>query len=69
VNREVSEQIRDLRRDIAREFGTISRLAANFVGPVLLWSTRREERRVAAGKTYEPPTILERRNWVATQES
>jgi radical SAM superfamily enzyme YgiQ (UPF0313 family) len=69
VNREVSEQIRDLRRDIAREFGTVSRLAANLVGPVLLWTTRREERRVASGKTYEPPTILERRNWVATQES
>jgi radical SAM superfamily enzyme YgiQ (UPF0313 family) len=63
VNREVSEQIHDLRRQIAQEFGTVSRLAANLVGPVLLWTTRREERRVAAGKTYEPPTFLERRNW------
>jgi radical SAM superfamily enzyme YgiQ (UPF0313 family) len=69
VNREVSEQIHELRRQIAQEFGTISRLAANLVGPVLLWTTRREERRVASGKTYEPPTILERRNWVVTQES
>jgi len=69
VNREVSEQIHELRRQIAKEFGTISRLAANLVGPVLLWSTRREERRVAAGKTYEPPTILERRNWVTAEES
>jgi radical SAM superfamily enzyme YgiQ (UPF0313 family) len=64
VNREVSEQIRELRREIAREFGTMSRLAASVAGPVLLWTTRREERRVALGKTYEPPTILERRNWV-----
>ena len=63
VNREVSEQIHELRRQIAQEFGTVSRLAANLVGPVLLWTTRREERRVAAGKTYEPPTFLERRNW------
>jgi hypothetical protein len=69
VNREVSEQIHELRREIAQEFGTISRLAANLVGPVLLWTTRREERRVASGKTYEPPTILERRNWVPAQES
>ncbi|MGB9073071.1 MAG: radical SAM protein [Terriglobales bacterium] len=69
VNREVSEQIHELRRQIAKEFGTISRLAANLIGPVLLWSTRREERRVASGKTYEPPTILERRNWVPAEES
>jgi hypothetical protein len=34
------------------------------LGPVLLWTTRREERRLARGKTYEPPTILERSNWV-----
>ena len=68
VNREVSEQIHELRREIAQEFGTMSRLAANLVGPVLLWTTRREERRVAAGKTYEPPTFLERRNWVAASE-
>jgi hypothetical protein len=33
------------------------------VGPILLWTTRREERRLAAGRTYEPPTIIERRNW------
>jgi len=33
------------------------------LGPVLLWTTRREERRLARGKTYEPPTILERSNW------
>ena len=66
VNREVSEQIHELRRQIAQEFGTVSRIAANLVGPVLLWTTRREERRVAAGKTYEPPTFLERRNWLTT---
>lgn len=34
------------------------------LGPVLLWTTRREEKRLARGKTYEPPTILERSNWV-----
>jgi radical SAM superfamily enzyme YgiQ (UPF0313 family) len=70
VNREVSEQIRGLRREIGKEFGTASWLAASLAGPVLLWTTRREERRVAAGKTYEPPTILERRNWMpAVEES
>lgn len=69
LNREVSQQIRELRRQIAQEFGTGSRLAANLIGPVLLWTTRREERRVAAGKTYEPPTFLERRNWLPVAET
>ena len=41
----------------------MSRLAANLAGPVLLWTTRREDKRLARGVTYEPPTILERRNW------
>ncbi|HXY49260.1 MAG TPA: radical SAM protein [Terriglobales bacterium] len=67
VNRDVSRQIRELRHEIAREFGPISRFAANLAGPVLLWTTRREDRRLAAGVTYEPPTILERRNWVAVK--
>jgi radical SAM superfamily enzyme YgiQ (UPF0313 family) len=59
----ISEQIRSLRRDIEREFGVISRGAAALLGPALLWTTRREERRLARGITYEPPTFLERRNW------
>jgi hypothetical protein len=33
----------------------------------LLCTARREERRLAAGKTYEPPTIIERRNWTAPE--
>ena len=33
------------------------------VGPFLYWTARREQRRLAEGKTYEPPTIIERRNW------
>jgi pyruvate-formate lyase-activating enzyme len=68
VNREVSEQIRQLRHEIGKEFGVASRLMASVAGPVLLWTTRREDRRLAAGKTYEPPTFLERRNWVPAVE-
>jgi radical SAM superfamily enzyme YgiQ (UPF0313 family) len=69
VNRDVSERIHELRREIAQEFGSMSRLVASAAGPVLLWTTRREERRLAAGKTYEPPTFLERRNWVPARLS
>jgi radical SAM superfamily enzyme YgiQ (UPF0313 family) len=64
VDRTVSEQIRQLRQEFGRESGPISRMIPSVLGPVFLWTTRREEKRLASGKTYEPPTILERRNWV-----
>ncbi len=63
VDANVSEQIHDLREEFKRESGVISRIMPAFLGPVLLWTTHREERRLAEGKTYEPPTIIERRNW------
>jgi len=63
VNREVSQQIYGLRMEIEAEFGGAARIVSRVVGPVLWWTTWREERRLAEGKTYEPPTILERANW------
>ena len=63
TNQTISQQIHSLRRDLAAEFGWISRAAGRFLGPVLLWTTRREEKRLARGKTYEPHVIIERRNW------
>ncbi|HLK64405.1 MAG TPA: radical SAM protein [Bryobacteraceae bacterium] len=62
-NPAVSAKIRELRKEVGREFGVISRMIAGALGPVMLWSARREERRLAMGKTYEPQTIVERRNW------
>jgi len=64
VDREVSEKIRALRSEFQQESGIVARMLPGLLGPVLLWTTRREERRLARGKTYEPPTILERTNWV-----
>ncbi|MGC2449227.1 MAG: B12-binding domain-containing radical SAM protein [Candidatus Sulfotelmatobacter sp.] len=64
VDAKVSGQIRNLRQEFKREAGLVSRMMPAVLGPVLLWTTRREERRLAHGKTYEPPTILERTNWV-----
>ncbi len=63
TNRTVSDRIQVLRGEIEREFGPVSALLGSLLGPVLLWTSKREERRMAAGKTYEPPTIIERRNW------
>jgi radical SAM superfamily enzyme YgiQ (UPF0313 family) len=64
VNRGVSEQIHRLRREVEKEFPFVARLTAASLGPILLWTTRREENRLASGRTYEPPTFVERRNWV-----
>jgi hypothetical protein len=63
TNEAVSERICALRKDVGREFGLLSRIVTQAIGPVLLWNVRREEKRLARGETYEPRTIIERRNW------
>ena len=68
TNESMSQQIRALRKDIGREFGVVTRLFAGLLGPVLLWTSRHEEKQLAEGKTYEPRTFIERRNWT-TQTS
>jgi len=65
TNRAAADKVRALRKEIGREFGWLSRVAAGALGPVMLWTARREERRLAEGWTYEPGTIVERRNWDA----
>jgi hypothetical protein len=63
TNPAVSASIHELRMEVGREFGLVSRITTSLLGPVLLWSAKREERRLKAGETYEPQTIIERRNW------
>ena len=65
INGEVSQRIHQLRREVQKEFPVAARIAAAALGPFLLWSTRREEKRLAAGRTYEPPSFLERHNWLS----
>jgi radical SAM superfamily enzyme YgiQ (UPF0313 family) len=65
ANATVSEKIHELRSEIGGEFGFASRMVSRALGPVLLWSARREERRLAKGFTYEPPTVIERTHWSA----
>src|SRR5579863_2661419 len=67
INESVSEQIHSLRMEVEKEFPVLARLTAALLGPVLLWSARREERWLSAGHTYEPPTIIERSNWAAAE--
>jgi radical SAM superfamily enzyme YgiQ (UPF0313 family) len=65
VNQRGSERIRSLRQEFKDESAFLSRTMAAVLGPVFLWTARREERRLARGKTYEPPTIIERTHWAA----
>ena len=63
VNEGVSGEIHRLRRELQKEFPVTAHFMAATLGPVLLWLTRREEKRLAAGHTYEPPSFIERTNW------
>ena len=64
-NPSLEKQMDDLLKEIQREFGLVARLSAPIVGRYVLWSMRREAKRLAAGWTYEPPTFYER-NYVET---
>jgi len=48
-----------LLEEMNREFGWTSRLFAVIGGPYVLWRIRQEERRLAQGWTYEPPTFYD----------
>jgi hypothetical protein len=46
--------------DLHREFGWKSRLFSAVGSWYVLWKIRREEKRLASGWTYEPPTYYEK---------
>ena len=59
----MSLEIRAVREDIGREFGIVARVAGALLGPVFLWTSRHEQKKLLKGKTYEPATFIEHRNW------
>jgi hypothetical protein len=63
INPRIGDNIRVLRHELQREFGWLTRFFAYAGGPFLLWTSRREARRLTKGFRYEPPTFVERRNW------
>jgi len=62
-NRAVSERVRELRQRLEHELGGLSAVIDRVVGPVLLWSSRREAAAYPMGRPLEPQTFVERRNW------
>ena len=63
TNARVAARIRELRLDIHRELGVVSSIVGRLAGPVALWTSRREARRYPDGRTLEPRSFIERRNW------
>ena len=59
-NAPVSERIRALRLNTEREFGARTAAVNRVIGPLLLWSSKRDARRHPSGRTLEPRTFVER---------
>ena len=58
-NQRIKKKITDMLKDIYCESGLKSRLAAPFVGCIVLYLLRKEDKRLAANQSYEPPTFYE----------
>jgi hypothetical protein len=56
---ELRDRLSTLLVELRREFGVKATLAAALGGPYLRWQIRREQRRLADGWTYEPPTFYD----------
>jgi hypothetical protein len=63
ANREVARRVRTLRRELEREFGLFAAVASRVLGPILWWTSWREERRSPQTRSYEPRVIVDRKNW------
>lgn len=63
TNQKMSRQIAGLRSELGSEFGATARLTAPVLGPILFLTSLWEQWRLGHGKTYEPRTFIEHRNW------
>ncbi len=61
-DRDTGGRVLALRREIERDLPR-SRLVSHALGPVLLWTTRREARRFPGGRRLEPRTFVDRTHW------
>ncbi len=59
-NRTMSDRIRALRLETEREFGVRTAAFNRVLGPILLWTSRRDAARHPAGRRREPRTFVER---------
>jgi B12 binding domain len=62
-NTDVSARIREVRRDVEHEMGTLATVVTRSLGPLLLWASRRDARLHPHGRRLEPRTFIERARW------
>lgn len=60
---DVSARIQDVRRRIEREIGGMTATVSRSLGPLLMWTSRRDARKHPRGRRLEPRTFVERTNW------
>jgi len=62
----VSKQCLDgaFRQDVEANSGLPTRVLQRMLGPILAWISKREDRRLANGVTYQPQAFVERHNWL-----
>jgi hypothetical protein len=58
---EAAGRMARVRAEVDREFGLVSKGVSRAMGPLLLWSARRDARRHPRGRRIEPPTFVDRR--------
>ena len=56
----ISGRIRELRLQMERDLGGMSRVVNNALGPLLLFTARRESMKFPAGRSIEPRTFVDR---------
>jgi radical SAM superfamily enzyme YgiQ (UPF0313 family) len=63
ANAAVGQRVRELREEMGREFGVLSRVTGACLGSLLAWTAQREAGRFPSGRRLEPRTFVERTRW------
>ncbi len=58
----MKKKLKNLLKELHKEFGMKSRISSLLGGRFLLWKAIREQKKLASGWTYEPPTFYEKNN-------
>ena len=59
-NKPLAQRLDALLQEIFHDFGVKARIAAPLIGRFVFWKLQREDKRLKAGWTYEPPTFYDR---------
>ncbi len=60
---DVSARMREFRHQMEQELGGMTTAITRALGPLLLWTSKRDARKHPKGRLLEPRTFIERANW------